>query len=153
MIKNNRTLYQNSTFLIVGTGNKLEEFKNLIKNKKINNFKFLGFKNQKELVYYYKLSDYLILPSLYETWGLVVNEAMSVGTPCIISNNCGCENDLVISGKNGYIYKSGNTEDLFNIVKKIIIKNSEYKKMRIAVRNSILKFNMNKTVDIILNIK
>jgi glycosyltransferase involved in cell wall biosynthesis len=153
LIKNNPTLYQNSTFLIVGTGNKLEEFKNLIKNKKINNFKFLGFKNQKELVYYYKLSDYLILPSLYETWGLVVNEAMSVGTPCIISNNCGCENDLVISGKNGYIYKSGNTEDLFKIVKRTIIKNSEYKKMRIAVRNSILKFNMNKTVDIILNIK
>ena len=95
------------------------------------------------------------LRKLHKKIYLVVNKIDKVQKDIVLSqfSELGFDDVTLISGKNGYIYKSGNTEDLFNIVKKIIIKNSEYKKMRIAVRNSILKFNMNKTVDIILNIK
>ena len=153
LIKNNHKIYKKLIFLIIGTGEKLEKFKKFIKNNKIDNFKFLGFKNQKELIYYYKLSNFLILPSRYETWGLVVNEAMSLGTPCIVSNNCGCANDLVIKNKNGFVYKEGNYFNLFKIIKNTFSKNFEYDKMKKLTHKKIKKFTIDQTVEKILKIK
>jgi len=57
---------------------------------------FLGFLNQSEISRAYATADCLVLPSdQKETWGLVVNEAMASGLPCIVSNACGCAEDLV----------------------------------------------------------
>ena len=153
LIKNNHKIYKKSIFLIIGTGEKLKIFKKFINNNKIENFKFLGFKNQKELIYYYKLSNFLILPSRYETWGLVVNEAMSLGTPCIVSDNCGCANDLVIQNKNGFIYKGGNYLSLFKIIKNTFSKNFKYDEMKKLTLKKIKKFTTQETVEKILKIK
>ena len=57
---------------------------------------FVGFLNQSEISRAYVAADCLVLPSdANETWGLVVNEAMASGLPCIVSNACGCAEDLV----------------------------------------------------------
>ncbi len=56
---------------------------------------FAGFMNQTEISKAYVAADCLVLPSDYgETWGLVVNEALASGLPCIISDQCGCAEDL-----------------------------------------------------------
>jgi glycosyltransferase involved in cell wall biosynthesis len=56
---------------------------------------FAGFLNQTEISKAYVAADVLVLPSDYgETWGLVVNEAMASGTPCLISDHCGSAEDL-----------------------------------------------------------
>jgi glycosyltransferase involved in cell wall biosynthesis len=56
---------------------------------------FTGFLNQTEVSQAFVAADCLVLPSDYsETWGLVVNEAMASGLPCIISDRCGCGLDL-----------------------------------------------------------
>jgi glycosyltransferase involved in cell wall biosynthesis len=56
---------------------------------------FVGFLNQTEISQAYVAADCLVLPSDYgETWGLVVNEAMASGLPCIVSDRCGCAEDL-----------------------------------------------------------
>jgi glycosyltransferase involved in cell wall biosynthesis len=60
------------------------------------NASFVGFLNQSEVSKAYIAADCLVLPSnAGETWGLVVNEAMASGLPCIVSNACGCAEDLV----------------------------------------------------------
>jgi glycosyltransferase involved in cell wall biosynthesis len=57
---------------------------------------FAGFLNQTEISKAYVAADCLVLPSDYqETWGLVVNEAMASGLPCIVSDACGCGEDLI----------------------------------------------------------
>ncbi len=57
---------------------------------------FVGFLNQSEISRAYVAADCLVLPSdATETWGLVVNEAMASGLPCIVSEGCGCAEDLV----------------------------------------------------------
>ncbi len=56
---------------------------------------FTGFLNQTEISQAYVAADCLVLPSAGETWGLVVNEAMASGLPCLVSNACGCAEDLV----------------------------------------------------------
>lgn len=56
---------------------------------------FAGFLNQTQISEAYVAADCLVLPSDYgETWGLVVNEAMASGLPCVISDHCGCAEDL-----------------------------------------------------------
>jgi glycosyltransferase involved in cell wall biosynthesis len=59
---------------------------------------FAGFLNQQEeITRAYLAADALVLPSdAKETWGLVVNEAMASGLPCVVSDACGCADDLVL---------------------------------------------------------
>ncbi len=58
---------------------------------------FAGFLNQSEISRAYVAADCLVLPSDYrETWGLVVNEALASGLPCLVSQACGCAEDLSI---------------------------------------------------------
>ncbi|GLH76761.1 hypothetical protein SSBR45G_16690 [Bradyrhizobium sp. SSBR45G] len=45
----------------------------------------------------------LLLPSLLEPWGLVCNEAMQCGVPCIVSPHVGAAGDLVRDGENGFV--------------------------------------------------
>jgi glycosyltransferase involved in cell wall biosynthesis len=73
---------------------------------------FAGFLNQTEISKAYAAADCLVLPSDYgETWGLVVNEAMASGTPCIISDQCGCAEDLGrVSGN--VIFRCGDLRQL-----------------------------------------
>jgi glycosyltransferase involved in cell wall biosynthesis len=75
---------------------------------------FAGFLNQTEVSRAYVAADVLVLPSDYnETWGLVVNEAMASGLPCIVSDRCGCAEDLGKLPSNA-IYECGNVEQLAN---------------------------------------
>lgn len=71
-----------------------------------------GFVQYPELPRYYQRADALILPSLREPWGLVVNEAMACGLPVLVSNRCGCATTLVEPGKNGFIFDPENLDEL-----------------------------------------
>lgn len=75
---------------------------------------FMDFQNQSQMPFIYKLCDIFVLPSAGpgETWGLSVNEAMACGKPVLVSNKCGGAADLVKNGVNGYVFQSGNKEDL-----------------------------------------
>ncbi len=64
---------------------------------------FAGSHRSDQLALYYGLASCLILPSVSETWGLVVNEAMAAGLPVIVSHRCGCVPELVRHGLNGYV--------------------------------------------------
>jgi glycosyltransferase involved in cell wall biosynthesis len=56
---------------------------------------FAGFLNQTEISQAYVAADCLVLPSDHgETWGLVVNEALASGLPCLVSDACGCAEEL-----------------------------------------------------------
>jgi glycosyltransferase involved in cell wall biosynthesis len=57
---------------------------------------FAGFLNQRDISKAYVAADCLVLPSDHgETWGLVVNEALASGLPCVASNACGVTEDLI----------------------------------------------------------
>lgn len=62
---------------------------------------FYGFRQIDENPIFYALADAFVLPSLYEEWGLVVNEAMAAGLPVIVSETAGCAEDLLERGFSG----------------------------------------------------
>ncbi len=82
--------------------------------------KFLGFVNQSQLPSAYCASDFLVLPSLFEPFGLVVNEAMLCGLPAIVSDRVGAKFDLVRSEENGYVFPAGNVDALAAILRQIL---------------------------------
>jgi glycosyltransferase involved in cell wall biosynthesis len=73
---------------------------------------FTGLKNVHELPQLYAFAGCFVLPSLSEPWGLVVNEAMASGLPVIVSSRCGCVDDLVDDGSNGFIVESGSASSI-----------------------------------------
>lgn len=97
-----------------------------------------GFVNQSGLGKYFIASDAFILPSNFETWGLVVNEAMIFSLPVIVSDAVGCRKDLVIPQKTGFIFQSGNVDSLANSMREMlarpemakILGNNAYKKIK-----------------------
>jgi glycosyltransferase involved in cell wall biosynthesis len=73
-----------------------------------------GFRNQSELGEAYGLADCLALPSDFpETWGLVVNEALHHGVPCVVTDTVGCAPDQVEPGITGEII-GGTSESIAN---------------------------------------
>jgi len=73
---------------------------------------FTGFLNQSQIISAYAAADALVLPSTGETWGLVVNEAMACGRPCIVSDRVGCGPDLIEVGRTGAIFPVGDVDAL-----------------------------------------
>jgi len=74
---------------------------------------FTGFLNQKEISRAYVAADCLVLPSdSRETWGLVVNEAMASGLPCIVSDGCGCAEDLVSPIRSDFCFPLGDSASI-----------------------------------------
>jgi glycosyltransferase involved in cell wall biosynthesis len=65
---------------------------------------FTGFLNQSKLMTAFLAADVLVLPSEHETWGIVVNEAMWSGLPCIVSDQVGCAPDLVAGRGTGEVF-------------------------------------------------
>ncbi len=83
----------NIKLLIVGNGPLENELKSLCKGDK--RICFLDFQNQTQMPKLYKSCCALILPSVSETWGLAMNEAMASGIPVLASESCGGAIDLI----------------------------------------------------------
>ena len=54
----------------------------------------------------------LVLPSVFEPWGLVINEVMNAGRAVVVSDQVGCGPDLVRPGENGYVFPAGDIAGL-----------------------------------------
>jgi glycosyltransferase involved in cell wall biosynthesis len=116
-------LYQNKGgawgLVIVGSGPQEEELKSYIKNNDIEGIKLVPWKQYDELPLYYASSSCLILPSISEPWGLVVNEAMACGLPVLVSRKCGCVPELCRRGVNGYDFDPYNPQGLAQLMLKM----------------------------------
>ena len=71
---------------------------------------FLGKKFNQELIVEYFSASCFVCPSLFEPWGLVVNEAMSAGLPVIASKEVGACFDLIKDKETGFI-----SEDMLDL--------------------------------------
>ena len=67
---------------------------------------FLGAKDQNKLQYYYNAAEALVMPSHYESFGMVALEAMACGTP-VIASDVGGLSHLVRDGETGFHIPSG----------------------------------------------
>jgi len=89
----------------------------------------LGFLNQTALSRSYSAADVLVLPSLEEPWGLVVNEAMASGLPVIASSRVGARLDLVHPGVTGEVFPAGDVDALRQALDRLLQSDSDRTEM------------------------
>jgi glycosyltransferase involved in cell wall biosynthesis len=102
-----------------------------------DNVRFLGFVNQSQLPSIYSAADLFILPSEYEPFGVVVNEAMLCCCPVIVSDRVGSGYDLVKHGETGFVYPCGDIDTLAKIVKEAFSDRDRLKSMGVAAAKSL----------------
>ena len=78
-----------------------------------------GFKQYPDLPAYYGCAQAFIHASTTEQWGLVVNEAMASCLPVLVSTRCGCAQDLVLDGVNGFTFDPCDVEQLTQLMLRI----------------------------------
>jgi len=78
--------------------------------------RFLGFLNQSQLPAVYKSVDLMVLPSAYEPFGVVVNEAMCCGCPVVVSDRVGAGPDLVAPVDPSFIFPCGDLDALTRLI-------------------------------------
>ena len=67
-----------------------------------------------ELARTYRDADVLVVPSLYEPWGLVVHEGLAYGLPVIATDQVGAADDLIEPEVNGYVVRAGSVDELLD---------------------------------------
>lgn len=82
--------------------------------------KFLGFVNQSQLPAVYTAADLMVLPSEYEPFAVVVNEASCCGCAVAASDRVGAARDLILPTSPGLIYPCGDIEALAQLLQKAV---------------------------------
>src|SRR5258706_3717409 len=82
--------------------------------------RFLGFVNQSQLPALYTSADVMVLPSEYEPFGVVVNEAMLCGCPVIVSDRVGAAAGLVAPLHPQFIFRCGDIDGLAGILSRSV---------------------------------
>lgn len=138
--------YPQLVVIYLGSGLLNAELKQLLEPELGKRFIAPGFVNQSELGRYFKSADVFILPSMYDTWGLVVNEAMHFGLPCIVSDMVGCRRDLIQVGKTGFVFSHKCSDDLAYCMQSFLDQENLSENMGARAHRHIQNFTSEKTV-------
>src|SRR5439155_25575105 len=80
---------------------------------------FSGFRVGNDLVEAYVNADALVLPSLNEVWGFVVNEAAACAVPSVVSTRAGAAQDLIRDGETGFTFDPAVPGDLEHVLEQL----------------------------------
>lgn len=116
-----RTLKENHVSFhldMIGDGEMAEECKQLVKNYQLeNNITFHGFHAPDEVRSFMEKADIFLFTSNYlEGWGAVLNESMNSGCAVVTDASIGAVPFLIHHGKNGMVYKDGNSQEFCDYV-------------------------------------
>lgn len=127
--------YKHGIVKFIGNGELKGKLQKEIENNNLQEqIKLLGTIPQHQIPQYLYDSDVLILPSLYDGWGAVVNEALQAGCFVICSNACGASALLDKNYKLGLVFNANDDKGLADCMKyvnshlEVIRDNREYRK-------------------------
>jgi glycosyltransferase involved in cell wall biosynthesis len=102
--------YPQTALLIVGDGLERQRVESAAKANQ--SIRYAGRLNYDQVIRAYNCANVAVVPSVFEPWGLVVNEAMAAGLPVIASDRVGCVDDLVRHGDVGLVFPAGSADEL-----------------------------------------
>lgn len=141
LLKSCKNLDDNISVYIVG-GEITDEYKELVKNLKLNNVNFIGIVSKEELKEYYKSADIFVLPTREDIWGLVINEAMANALPVITTDNCVSGIELINNYENGFIVPVDDNIELYNKIKLLMDEDVLREKISLNNLNKIKKYTI-----------
>lgn len=114
-----RVKTENNVLVIVGSGSLSDSLCNYVKQYNIENVILTGKLSGKDLYAWYYLADIFVLPSKFEPFGAVVNEALVAGCYTIVSNKVGASS--LITSSNGIIFDINNVDTFEDVLKRALI--------------------------------
>jgi D-inositol-3-phosphate glycosyltransferase len=116
----------------------LEKLKKLSRELNIQGYvDFRGLVKQEQLPYFYSAADVCVVPSYYESFGLVPLEALACGTP-VVATDVGDLKNIIKTGETGYVVENNSPEKLAESISLVLsqpLLDTEYKfSLRASVR-------------------
>jgi glycosyltransferase involved in cell wall biosynthesis len=106
--------------VIVGDGEERAALERQAAESDLAGVRFCGFRNQSELPRFFDMASVFVLPSRHEPWGLIVNEVMNAGRAVIVSDEVGCQPDLVEDGVEGCVFPAGDVAALTEALRRVL---------------------------------
>ena len=106
------TLPENARLLLVGREADLPSLLANLAAPVRERVRYAGFQAPDALPRFFAQADAFVLPSRYDGWGVVVNQALGAGLPIIASDCVGAAHDLVREGENGFTFPAGDANAL-----------------------------------------
>jgi D-inositol-3-phosphate glycosyltransferase len=131
--------------LIVGEdGNRQGEMlflKNLAADLGVSSsISFSGLIDYFQLPLYYSSADVCVLPSYYESFGLVPLESLACGTPVVVTD-VGDWKHIIRQGQTGYVVSDNNPQVLAENISSVLAHNNSVLNNPFVIRDSILNYN------------
>ena len=114
---------------LCGSGELEESLRADVARRGLTGVEFRGWLGAEAVAKVLATSLTLILPSVEEQWGLVVNEALAMGVPILCSDNVGARDSLVRTAVNGYVFESDNGEGLAHLMTRMATDEHEWRRM------------------------
>jgi glycosyltransferase involved in cell wall biosynthesis len=111
----------NAYLLLVGREADLATFLSKVSPDARSRIRYEGFQAPEKLSEYFAKSDVFVLPSRYDGWGVVINQALAAGLPVITSNAVGAGLDLVEHEINGLRVATGDIDALYCAMERIVM--------------------------------
>jgi glycosyltransferase involved in cell wall biosynthesis len=106
--------------VIVGDGEERAALERQTEESGLEGVRFCGFRNQSELPRFFDMATVFVLPSRHEPWGLIVNEVMNAGRAVVVSDDVGCQPDLIEDGVEGCVFPVGDVAALTDALRRVL---------------------------------
>jgi D-inositol-3-phosphate glycosyltransferase len=107
---------------------------------------FQGMVKQEQLPYYYSASDVCVVPSYYESFGLVALESLACGTP-VVAADVGDVRNIIRPGETGYVVADNSPEKLAARICSLLSGPTRDMESVLAIRASISRFDWSKIAE------
>ncbi|MDY6833884.1 MAG: glycosyltransferase [Chloroflexota bacterium] len=136
--------YQGINLLVVGgdesCAREMQDLKALCHSMNVHeSVTFVGRMEQKDLPFFYAAADVCVMPSYYESFGLVPLESLACGTP-VVATRVGAVEDVIRDGETGYIVDNNQPDLLAGRISDILSQQQDHGSRIAANRESIIRF-------------
>ena len=138
---------KDAILIMAGAGEEEDNLKFLTEG--VENIYFPGYVSGKEKAKYLSIADIFVLPTSWDPWGLVINEAMMSGLPVITTENAGCSKELIDG--NGFVVKADDEVGLRSAIEKLLDDDELREKVGARSKDIIKKYNLDYAVNAFKN--
>jgi len=124
--------------VIVGSGDQKNLLQDIVKQKQLEQkVLFIDRLEGISLMGWYNIGQIFVLPSIYEPFGAVVNEALLAGLPVLCSDLAGASS-LIQKGKNGDLFSPYDKNMLTRLMEDLIVKSDSLNEASLKIKNSLM---------------
>lgn len=141
--------------MIVGGGehsqHEVEQLQKLANNLRVqNSVDFLGLIKHEELPYFYNAADACVVPSYYESFGLVALESLACGTP-VLATDVGNHRNLIQQGETGYVIADNDPCRLADKIALLLSRSESGTMSAQAIRATVDRFSWTNIAEALVN--